>query len=259
MTFDRVLDQEALRECLRTGTGKGVKIGILDSGVASDLPELNGRVVSNHEVIERRGARAQVVALDKGHDVIEHGTACAYIIHKHAPDAELHSVRVIGASHSSTSQKLLAALEFAVEQGWDILNLSLGTELSYEQLSRLADRAYYQGKIWVAAKDNKRNKVGYPAGLASVIGVDMDWFEDPMSFRFYPGKVTEVEACGVYVDAPTSKGGWQQFTGTSFACPQVAGIAARLREHFPDLTPFQLKTALATLRENQDDGVLSDE
>lgn len=252
MTFDQILDRDRLRECLESGTGKGVRVGILDSGVASEIPELNGRVAGNYEVVERRPAKPSVISLERGIDVIEHGTACAYIIHKHAPDAELHSIRVIGASHSSTSQKLLAALEFAVEQKWDVLNLSLGTESSYEQLARIADRAYYQGMLWVAAKDNKRNKVGYPAGLSSVVGVDMDYFENPLHFRFDPGKTTEVEACGVYVDAPTPGGGWQQFTGTSFACPQVTGIAARLREHFPDLTPFQLKAALACLRENQE-------
>ena len=252
MTFDQILDQDRLRECLESGTGKGVRVGILDSGVASELPELGGRVKGNYEVVEQRHGKPQVVKRDVGKDVIEHGTACAYIIHQHAPDAELHSIRVIGPSHNSTSQKLLATLEFAVEKKWDILNLSLGTESSYEQLARLADKAYYQGMLWIAAKDNKRNKVGYPAGLASVVGVDMDFFEDPMHFRFHSGQVTEVEACGVYVDAPTPTGGWQQFTGTSFACPQVTGIAARLREHFPDLTPFQLKAALASLRENQE-------
>lgn len=251
MTFDEVVNSGHLRECLASGTGKGVTVGILDSGVASDLPELNGRVLSNYEVVEDRFQGARIVALDKGVDVIEHGTACAYIIHRHAPDAELHSVRVIGQSHSATSSKLLSALEFAVEQRWDILNLSLGTESNYEKISRLADQAYYGGMIWIAAKDNKRNKVGYPAGLASVVGVDMDYFADPASFRFHSGKVTELEAAGVYVDAPTSDGGRQQYTGTSFACPQITGVAARLREHFPDLTAFQLKTALAALRENR--------
>jgi len=251
MRFDEVINRERLRECLASGTGKGVSIGILDSGVASELPILGGKVVSNYEVVESRQRMAHVVPLEKGEDVIQHGTACAYIIHKHAPDAEMHSIRVIGQSHSATSQKLLAALKFAVEQGWDILNLSLGTETSYEQLARLADEAYYKGMLWIAAKDNKRNKVGYPAGLASVIGVDMDYFEDPSLFRFHSGNVTELEASGVYVDAPTPDGGWQQFTGTSFACPQITGITACLREHFPDLTPFQLKTALAALRENK--------
>lgn len=251
MHFDDVVDSGRLAECLASGTGRGVRVGILDSGVASDLAELGGRVVGNYEVRERRSGKPTIVPRDRGEDVIDHGTACAYIVHRHAPDAELHSVRVIGRGHNSTSQRLLAALEFAVDQGWDILNLSLGTESSYEELARLADKAYYRGLLWVAAKDNKRNKVGYPAGLASVVGVDMDYFEDVAVFRFHPGKVTEVEAAGVYIDAPTPSGGWQQFTGTSFACPQVTGIAARLREHFPELTPFQLKTALAVLRENR--------
>lgn len=251
MKFDEVVNREKLRECLASGTGKGVSIGILDSGVASDLPVLGGKVVSNFEVVESRQRMAHVVPLAVGEDVIQHGTACAYIIHKHAPDAEMHSIRVIGQSHRATSQKLLAALKFAVEQEWDILNLSLGTEANYEQIARLADEAYYKGMLWIAAKDNKRNKVGYPAGLSSVVGVDMDYFEDPSVFRFHSGNVTEMEAGGVYVDAPTPNGGWQQFTGTSFACPQITGITARLREHFPDLTPFQLKAALAALRENR--------
>ncbi|HRQ89334.1 MAG TPA: S8 family serine peptidase [Bacteroidia bacterium] len=252
MTFDQVLSVGRLRELLASGTGKGVKVGILDSGVASALPDLGGRVVSNYEVTEDRYRGTRIVPLEQGVDVIEHGTACAYIIHRHAPDAELHSVRVIGQSHNSTTGKLLAALEFAVEQGWDILNLSLGTEASYERIARLADLAYYRGQIWIAAKDNKRNKVGYPAGLASVVGVDMDFFEAPALFRYHPDRETEVEASGVYVEAPTSDGGRQQFTGTSFACPQITGLAARLRQHFPDLTSFQLKTALAALRENRD-------
>lgn len=257
MTFDDLLSVERLRDCLASGTGKGVRVGILDSGVASHLPQLGGRVLSNHEVVEDRYKGARIVPQERGSDVIEHGTACAYIIHRQAPDAELHSVRVIGQSYGATTGKLLAALEYAVEQDWHILNLSLGTEANYERIARLADRAYYRGQIWVAAKDNKRNKVGYPAGLASVVGVDMDFFEDPLSFRFHSRQETEVEACGVYVEAPTSDGGWQQFTGTSFACPQITGIAARLREHFPDLTPFQLKTALAALRENRDPAQVS--
>lgn len=253
MNFDEVLDKELLRKCLATGTGKGVKIGVLDSGIESDLPELNGCVKESYEVVQRSRTSAHVTKLDVGKDVIDHGTACAYIIHQLAPDAELYSVRVIGATHSSTSLKLLTALDFAIKQKWDILNLSLGTESQYAELASLADDAYYQGMIWVAAKDNKRHKIGYPAGLSSVVAVDMDFFESPLDFRFHKDRVIEAEACGVYVDAPEPGGGWQQFTGTSFACPQITGITARLREHFPNLTSFQLKTALSVLRQNQDD------
>jgi subtilisin family serine protease len=251
MTFDRIVDVNRLRECLASGTGKGVSVGILDSGVDSLVPELNGSVIGNYEVREEQGGNAVVISLERGSDVTEHGTACAHIIHQLAPDAELHSVRVLGRGHNSTSERLLAALEFAVEQDWDILNLSLGTQTSYEELARLADRAYYQGMLWIAARDNKRTDAGFPAGLSSVVGVDMEHFEEPTDFRFHHRRAIEVEAAGVYIDAPTPGGGRQQFTGSSFACPQVAGIAARLREHFPDLTPFQLKTALVALRENQ--------
>ncbi|MEM7698994.1 MAG: S8 family serine peptidase [Verrucomicrobiota bacterium] len=251
-SFEEVIREGCLRECLVTATGKGVRIGILDSGVDSRHPILEGRVVGNYEVIEDRLGEPGVVNLEHGYDVMDHGTANAYIIRQHAPDAELHSIRVIDPTHNSTSLKFVTALEFALEQGWDILNLSLGTDSRYAEIARLADLAYYQNMLWVAAKHNERDKIGYPAALSSVVGVGMDYFESFEEFRYYPDRVIEVEASGVYIEAPRANGGWQQYTGTSFACPQITGMVAQLRECFPDLTPFQLKTALLALRQNRD-------
>ncbi|NNE92456.1 MAG: S8 family serine peptidase [Verrucomicrobiales bacterium] len=247
MNFENVIDAGRLRECIDTGTGKGVRIGILDSGVASDLPELEGSVKGNFDVVQNRGGGIVIEEIPKGYDPIDHGTACAYIIHRNAPDAELYSVRVIGQTHSATTKKLLAAMEFAIDQNWDVLNLSLGNETPTTELCHLADRAYYQDTLIVAAKDNKRHKIGFPAAFSSVVSVDMDFFENPLDFRFHPGRETEIDAFGVYVEAPTSSGKRQSYTGTSFACPHITAIAARLRESFPNLSPFQLKTALAAL------------
>ena len=74
MTFDDVLAVGRLRECLESGTGKGVRIGLLDSGVASSLPPFDGCVVANYEVVEDSRHGARIVTLEKGLDVIEHGT-----------------------------------------------------------------------------------------------------------------------------------------------------------------------------------------
>ncbi|MEX2577690.1 MAG: S8 family serine peptidase [Verrucomicrobiales bacterium] len=254
MRFDDLLDGKWLRSLLEEGTGKGVRVGILDSGIESRLPELQGAVVASYDVAERRGRGPEVVPMKRGDDLTGHGTACAYIVHQQAPDAEIYDLRVVGEGMDSTSEKLIAALSFAGREGWDILNLSLGTDQNYERLSRLADAAFYAGAIWVAARDGKLDRANFPASFPSVVGVDMDYFEDPTRFRFFPDNPIEVEASGVYVEAPSPDGGTHRFTGSSFACPQVAGIAARLRGHFPSMSAFQFRTALAALCENPPPG-----
>lgn len=247
MNFEELVDRQRFRELLENGTGKGVKIGILDSGIEARLPELEGKVAASYDVIVREGEKPEIVSMDRGDDLTGHGTACAYVVHQQAPDAEIYDLRVIGEGMDSTSEKLIAALEFATEQGWDILNLSLGTEKNYEKLSKLADAAFYQGAIWVAAKDGKHDRANFPAAFPSVIGVDMEYFESPTDFRFFPDRPIEVEASGIYVEAPGPDGGMHQFTGSSFACPQITGIAARLRGHFPEMTAAQFRVALSVL------------
>ena len=246
MSLDRWLDKSSLLKLLESGTGKGVKVGVLDTGVDCSHPDLVGKISRNYEVVPaRRGF--QVEERDAGEDSIGHGTACAGIIHRLAPDAEIFSLRVIGKTQRDTSGKLLTALDFAIGQKWDVLNLSLGTESHPIELQQLAARAYYAGQLVVAAKDNRPKRIGYPAEFSSVVAVDMDHFDDPLKFRFDPNQPCEVEASGIYVEAPCPGGGYQSYTGTSFACPHVAAMAARLRESIPDLKAFELKAVLSTL------------
>lgn len=251
MKFETLIERERLCDLLRSGTGRGVRIGILDSGIESLLPELDGRVVGSFDVVEPSVGAPRVVPMKRGEDLTGHGTACAYIIHQQAPEAEIYDLRVIGEGMDSTSEKLIAALEFAAAEQWDVLNLSLGTDKNYEQLARLADAAFYNGAIWVAAKDGKHDRANFPAAFPSVIGVDMDHFENSTDFRFFRDRPIEVEASGIYVEAPGPDGGMHQYTGSSFACPQVAGIAARLRGVFPEMTAAELRMALFVLRQNR--------
>jgi len=244
--FLDLIDGGRLRECFSKGNGNGVKVGLLDSGVASHHPDLDGKVVANYEVIGS-GNDARVVESAQGEDVLDHGTANAFLIHQQAPEAEIHSVQVLGPQHNTSSERLLAALDFAIDQEWDVINLSLGTELNFDKFADIADRAYYSGVILVAAKANRPDAIGFPAGLSSVVGVDLEHFESPEQFRFSPLHCIEVEASGIYLEAPSIHGGNRNFTGTSFACPQVTGMAARLRSVFPEMNTSQFKTALAKL------------
>ncbi len=245
--FDQYIDKERLQDLLADTTGKGVKVGIIDTGVESTHKHLGTSMKGIYDVVHQGRGKFKTEKVDEGEDFVGHGTACAGIIHDIAPDAELYSVRVIGSGLGDTTDRLLEGFRFALDQDWPILNLSLGTNKFNRPLFQLAEDACYKGKIIIASKDNQRNKVGYPAALSAVLAVDMEHFENAMEFRYRLGQKVEVEAKGIYVNAPSPGGGYQLYTGTSFACPHVSAITARLMEKIDGLTSFQLRTILAAL------------
>lgn len=236
------------KAALRDGTGRGVRIGLLDTGVDSRHPELQGKVAAHYEArIDVRQGR--VVAVAQGEDPNEHGTSCAGILSRLAPEAEIHSVQIIGNHPRDSPLKLIAGFRFAIEQGWDVININAGAGTPHVELRALAEAAERAGLIVVAAKDNRPDVAGFPAAFPNVLAVDMDYFEDPLALRFFPDREVEVEASGVYIDAPAAGGGRHYVTGSSFAAPHLAAIAARLKESVPDLDARRFRIALANLAE----------
>jgi subtilisin family serine protease len=261
LDFDQLLDAASLRAALAAATGKGVHVAILDTGVDVTHPDLRGAVVRSVEVVPQpQGLTCREVAaegLSAGElDPVGHGTACAGIIHELAPEARLVSVRVIGASAAGTGEQFVRGLQWVLEQREpriQAVNLSLGTiqDRFAGPLRRLVDQAYYQGLVLVAAGNNM-GVPSYPAVFASLLAVDNESFPDPTAFEFHTGRPVELAARGIYVRAPKSGGGYQLWTGTSFACPHITALVARLLGLNPALTPFQIKTLLHTLRANRD-------
>lgn len=250
MQVEDLIDVERLWNIARQGTGRGVRVAILDTGVDANHPALEGSVRSCSEVVFS-GPRP--IIREASGDPVGHGTACAGIIHELAPAAELHSMRVIGTNASGTIEQLIQGLRWAIQEGFEVVNLSLGTvqRRQVALLQELVDEAYFRGQILIAAANN-HHLVSYPAQFASLVAVDNQAFPDPMQFHYRLGKPVEIVAHGIYVRAPSPGGKYRWFTGTSFACPQVSGLVARLKSELEDLTPFQVKALLYCLRANRD-------
>ena len=250
---DSLIDTSGLEAMLQEGTGRGVKVALLDTGVDAGHPGLEACVVANYDVVGR--GRSLECQPGESVDTVGHGTACAGIIHSGAPEAEIYSLRVLDKSSVGTGDHLIHGLKWAIEQKMDIVNLSLGT--TYHRmasiLSRLADRASYSGTILVAAAGS-RSMSSFPASFSSLIAVDSGTFADPLSFHFRLGESAEITANGIDVRAPSPDGEYQLWTGSSFACPHVTAILARLRSRMPALTPFEAKAFLWYLRANRESG-----
>lgn len=236
----------------RSSTGKGVSVAIVDSGIHAGHPDLNGRVL---ESVEARVDNKRIIfdPSDSG-DSAGHGTACAGIIASIAPDAELNSIKVLGAAGLGDGQAFLAGLEYAIKKRYRVINLSLGTTKPqfFSPLHDLLDRAYQAGCIVVAAANN----LPYPSFpsvfSSSLISVVKSEETNPLNFGFHYGEVIELTAPGVNVRTAWLDGGHRNLTGNSFACPHIVGVIALLLEKHPDMTPFQVKSVLYSVaKENQ--------
>ncbi|MBK7934310.1 MAG: S8 family serine peptidase [Pyrinomonadaceae bacterium] len=243
----------APRHNWREATGRGVTVAIVDSGIETEHPDLTGKVI---ESVEARveGNRVVFDASTAG-DSAGHGTACAGIIASIAPDAKFASIKVLGAGGLGDGQVFLAGLEYAIKKKYKVINLSLGTTKPqfFSPLHDMLDRAYQAGCIVVAAANNLPQPSFPSVFSSSLVSVIKSDETDPLKFGFKYGDVIELTAPGVNVRTAWPGGGHRNLTGNSFACPHIVGIVARFVEGYPNLTPFQVKSALyAIARENQE-------
>ena len=224
-------------------TGKGVRVCILDSGVDADHP-LVGEVQDSVAVSLGENDEA-IIAPDTEGDLCGHGTACAGIVRSLAPDCELTSVRVLGAGFTGSGDILLAGLRWAVEQGFDVVNMSLSTTKRQFAgiLHELTDRAYFRRTVLVASAHNMPVE-SYPWRFSSVISVGSHEEPDPMTFYYNPDPPVEFFARGVDVEVAWMGGARIRCTGNSFATPHMTALCALVLGKHPDLTPFQLKSVL---------------
>src|ERR1700730_4483985 len=228
-------------------TGRGVRVAVVDSGIDAEHPDLKGKVKESVEAVAQEG-RIDFVPSTSG-DQAGHGTACAGIIASIAPDVDLYSVKVLGPKASGSGDMFLVGLDYAIKQKFRVINLSLGTTKRdfFAPLHDLLDRAYQAGCIVVSAANNLPYP-SYPSIFSSsVVSVVKRAGGDPFNFGYRYGQVIELVAPGVEVTTTWPGGGYRQLTGNSFACPYVVGIIALIKEAYPGLTPFQVKTILYTI------------
>ena len=232
------------------GSGRGVRVAIVDSGVDGSHPALGGRLVDSVSV-ERRGEDWTIVPVEPT-DLVGHGTACAGIIHALAPDAELVSIRVLNADNRGSGGAFATGLLWAIEtSGASVVNLSLSSrsEAMYGPLHEVADEAYFRNVLFVSAANNV-SVASYPSLFASVVSVAAHDVADPAVWLYNPAPPVEFGAYGLNVDVAWRGGARMTVTGNSFAAPHITGYATRIRAAHPGITPFEVKSLLAATADN---------
>ncbi len=233
------------------GSGRGVRVAIIDSGIESGHP-LVGDVVDGAVFTLDPAADDGVRVIEGPHgDLYGHGTACAGIIRALAPEVELISVQVLGSNLKGNARTFAHGLQWCIDHDVDVVNMSLSTanDRYFETFHDLVDQAAFAGVLLVSAMNNEP-KTTIPSEFAGVFSVACAPHTDRERILHNPAAPAEWGAAGIDVEIAWSGGGTMTATGNSFAAPVIAGHLARLRGAHPGITPWQARTILAELADN---------
>jgi len=227
-------------------TGKGVKVAVIDGGVAPH-PELDDVVKSKENFTQYSGAEMA----DK------HGTHVSGIIHQLAPEAEIRSYAVMPSGNRDFKfedagvEDLADAIKKAVADGNHIINMSLhwGKADPSNPIAKLVEEYSQQGVIFVIAAGNERDKgVNAPSNAASAISVGSLDANGRMSDFSTTGAVYDAKKSLYAVKdvfmahggniLSTVPGGYDRDSGTSMASPATTGVAALLRQAAVEAAAF---------------------
>ena len=242
------LDMIGAGAAFRAGAlGQGVRVAVLDSGVAPH-PDLEGRLLPGRNHIPEAEDPADTS------DRYGHGTRVAGLIAAAgaegyggvAPGAEIVPLKLTDGKAVQISAICTAIYDAIDNYGCRVINLSLGVETDFVALREAVEYAEAQGAVIVAAAGNDGNGVTYyPAGYETVIGVGAvdrggAWYKHSNH-----NPTVALTAPGADVRCTAADGGYTVVSGTSYAVPQVSGAAAVLLGVNGDLTPAEVRALLA--------------
>lgn len=237
-------------------TGEGVTVAVIDSGLFADHVLAPKHVAPGRHFYFREEAdgdyrvhglyRCNFYSNSDTSDQMGHGTLISSIISEIAPEATIMPIRCFDEEPGHLGpypSVLVSGIDYAVENGADIINISWGLSYDSSSVNAAVKRAVDAGCIVVAAAGNTgTNIVQYPARYDNVISVGATDQDGHIAQFSQYGSDVDVYAPGVrifgnYISELTSIG---HGSGTSFAAPMVSGAVALLREADPDLTYEEL-------------------
>jgi subtilisin family serine protease len=249
--------------------GKGVKVAVLDTGVDTTHPDVKDQVIgaknfsSAATTGDRQGHGTHVASTIAGTGAKAGGKYKGV-----APGAKILNGKVLNDAGEGDDSGIIAGMEWAVAQGADIVNLSLGggdtpgVDPMEATVNKLSEQ---KGTLFAIAAGNEgagAKTVGSPGSAANALTVGAVDGDDKLADFSSRGPTSDgalkpdVTAPGVGITAASAKGsalakevgerpaGYMSISGTSMATPHVAGAAALLKQQHPDWKFSELKSVL---------------
>lgn len=226
-------------------TGSGVLVAVIDSGVDASHPDLAGQVLPGIDLVAGGDGRT---------DPVGHGTTVASFIAGRsddgdgvaglAPQARILPVRVLDEENRYDDPMIVAkGVQWAVDHGARVINLSLGGEAYSAALADALDYAFVRDVVVIACTGNalpgQPGDVWFPArepGVVAVTGLDRGGGPDPLWSRSLTGPQTVLSAPAADLLGAQPGGEYWSVQGTSFAAPFVSATAALIRSRWPRMS-----------------------
>jgi subtilisin family serine protease len=206
----------------QVGAGMGIRVAVIDSGVHQSHPHVGG--VAGGIAIHADGQLS-----DDFVDRIGHGTAVMAAIREKAPAAQCYAVRIFDTRLSASGATLVAAIDWAIGAGMDIVNLSLGTTNAAHTaaFSNAVARARTRGVAIVSARDDEGVQ-WLPGSLPGVVAVQADWECPRDQFRVAHVNGRPVFRASGFARPIPGVDPRRNLHGISFAVANVSGFLARV-------------------------------
>ena len=250
-------------------TGAVVKVAVLDTGIYKDHPDLvvaDGINFSpNPDDVDGwydPSTEDPDVSVDPNAWVDDdgHGTHVAGIIAARdncshvigvAPDVELYAVKVLDRNGLGYASDVIAGLEWAIDNGIQVVNMSIGGWDSTPAFADACAAAEAAGIYLATSAGNsgdgnpETDEVGFPGAYPSVITIAATNEANEIACFSSDGPEVDHAAPGVGVESTTMDGKTGFKSGTSMAAPHNAGAAALLFGYYPNMTVSEVREALS--------------
>lgn len=224
-------------------TGAGVKVAIIDTGMDYTHPDLAAHYAGGYNAVD---TSAQPMD-DHGHGTHVSGTIGAIKDGKGvagvAPDAKLYAVKVLDANGSGSYSNVVDGIQWAVDNKISVINMSLGGGEGTPALAAVMEAADKAGVTIICAAGNDSGPVNFPAKYPQAVAISASDSSDKIAYFSSRGEEIAFIAPGVSVYSTYKGGGYKSMSGTSMACPHMAGLAVLAVSLGAD-TPAKVKAAL---------------
>ena len=231
-------------------SGQGITVAVIDTGIDTDHVEFEGRISELSYNSRTQTVGLEAVEDDHGHGTMVAGVVAAgdndYGVIGVAPHAEILAIKANNENMLAfRAFYVIEAILYATEVGVDIINASVAFTSYNPTMNQAVQNAVAAGILFVAASGNTGSKRAiYPAAFNNVISVGSLNNETEIDGFSTSHETVDFAAPGSSILMPYRDGDYISSSGTSFASPHVAGIAALMLQVYPDLTPAEVEQKL---------------
>ena len=242
--------------------GEGITVAVVDTGIDLDHPDLQANLVSGKSFVSGTSSPDD----DAGHGTHVAGAVAAVAnnggVIGVAPKASLMPIKVLDSSGSGSIYDVVDGIEWATDNGANVINMSLGSVSNSSLLQDAIDYAHNRDVLIVAAGGNcgdsfyflngcnYQDQPVYPGADGDVMAVASTDSNDNQSSFSNEGSYIEIAAPGSSIYSTYPSGSYATLSGTSMASPHVAGLAALIWSQNPDWSNEEVR---AQMRNTADD------